>query len=136
MTRRAVASAGILCAISLTMSSCGADGAIIRSGDAFVLVGAEGDGDGDNRAGVGFGGTVALVGNCLGINDATVVWPYGTKVIDEDPLTVEVPGLGQVGVGGQLSGGAEVYEDHLPEGIDDIPSGCPTALVVVFYPDE
>ena len=108
-------------------------GEVIRSGDTSVLIGAEGDGD--NMAGVGYGGTVSMVGECLGLDDATVIWPHGTTVVADDPLTIDVPGLSEVTVGDTLTGGADVYADYLPEGIDAIPEGCPTGRVIAFYPE-
>jgi len=135
MALRSVVVAGFLGAIGLLTSGCGADdGTVIHSGDVVVLVGAEGDGN--NMAGVGFSGKVSMVGSCLGISDTTVFWPHGTKVVDENPLTIEVPGLGRVTVGNQLTGGADVYVDHLPKGIDAIPSECPTTEVAAFYPGK
>jgi hypothetical protein len=135
MTLRSVVVAGFLGAIDLLISGCGADdGIVIHSGDAVVLVGAEGDGN--NMAGVGFSGKVSMVGPCLGIGDTTVFWPHGTKVVQENPLSIEVPGLGQVTVGDQLTGGADVYVDHVPKGIDAMPSDCPATEVVAFYPER
>lgn len=133
MARRALPAFAVIVAV-LMASGCGGDeGEVLRHGDSIVLVGAEGDGD--NVAGIGYGGTVAMVGRCLGLNDATVIWPHGTKVVSDDPLTVDVPGLGRLRIGDEVGGGADVYGDHLPEGIDAIPSGCPTEEVVAFYPE-
>lgn len=134
MRVRCLSLVGLVSGLALVVSACGeGNGAVIHRGDTVVLVGA--NGDGDNMAGVGFGGKVAVVGACLGINDATVFWPYGTEVVAENPLTIDVPGLGRVSVGDQVIGGADVYADHLPKGIDAIPSGCPTKDVVAFYPE-
>lgn len=135
MVRRAVAVAGILGALGLIASACGAgDGTIIRSRDSIVLVGAKGAGD--DMAGTGFVGEVEMVGDCLGVSDTTVFWPHGTTVVDDEPLTIDVPGLGRIGVGDQVSGGADAYVDYLPSGIDAIPSGCPTTSVIGFFPDK
>ena len=111
----------------------GGDGSVLHSGDAIVLVDAD-RGDGPT-VGVGFGGSVAMVGDCLGIDHATVVWPHGTTISDRDPLTIEVPGLGRVRVGSSVDGGAGDLGD-LPKGIDAIPSGCPTEHVIAFYPNS
>ena len=135
MARRAVAVLVMFGAVCLPVSGCGAgDGTIINSQGSVVLVGAKGDGE--NMAGIGFGGEVSMVGECLGISGTTVFWPYGTKVVDDDPLTIDVPGLGRIGVGDQVSGGADTYVDYLPSGIDAIPSACPTTRVIGFFPDE
>jgi hypothetical protein len=120
----------------LGVSGCsGEDGdaVVIKSGESFVLVAPKGSAD--NVAGVGMGGAVRLVGNCLGIEAATVLWPYGTEVVSEDPLVIDVPKVGEITLGDRVSGGGSQYSS-LPKGIDEIPSGCPTDEVYGFYPEE
>jgi hypothetical protein len=112
----------------------GGDGRVLHSGSSNVLIGAKGDGD--NVAGVGFAGTVSLAGGCLGIGGATIIWPYGTQVSSDDPLTIYVPGLGRLTVGDRVDGGGDEYGDHLPKGIDAVPSDCPTEQVVAFFPNR
>ena len=124
----------------LTMTSCGGDGdrapgEVLEgdSGKVKVLVNAEPD---DRPiAGIGYGGRVELVGDCLGFGGNTIIWPYGTEIVSDDPLVVDVPGEGQVTIGDQVMGGASHYGDRLPDGIDAIPSGCPTA-VYAHHPDR
>ena len=41
----------------------------------------------------------ANVGGCLGVADTVVVWPHGTKVASQNPLTLEIPGKGRVSYG-------------------------------------
>jgi hypothetical protein len=127
---------GLILASSLALlSGCGDDpGSVVRNGDSTVLVGAEGDGD--NVAGIGFGGVVTMVGECLGIDTSTVIWPNGTAVVADDPLTIDVPGLGRVAVGDHVAGGSDPYGNHLPSGIDAIPSDCPSDEVIAFYPGK
>ena len=127
---------GLLLASGLALlSGCGEDpGSVLKGADQMVLVGAEGDGG--NLAGVGFGGVVTLVGDCLGIDASTVIWPHGTKVVLESPLTIDVPGVGRVAVGDRIEGGGDPYGSHLPDGIDAIPSVCPSDDVIAFYPDR
>jgi hypothetical protein len=72
----------------------------------------------------------------MGIDDATVIWPYGTKIASEHPLTIDVPGLGRLKVGDHADGGADEYAHHLPTGIDAIPSSCPMHRVLAFYPNH
>ncbi len=67
---------------------------------------------------------------------ATVIWPHGTKITSDDPLTIEVPGLGGLQVDDQVDGGGVEYGDHLPKGIDAVPEGCPTEQVFEFYPNR
>jgi hypothetical protein len=126
-----------LVVVGSLVSGCGggAAGRVLHTRASFVLVGAEDDADAP-AAGVGFGGYVAMLGRCVGIGDATVIWPYGTEITSDRPLTIAVPGLGTLQVGDPASGGAVDYGDHLPKGIDVIPSGCPTERVIAFYPDR
>jgi|1186.fasta_scaffold800995_2 hypothetical protein len=133
MGRRTLAFLPIVFAAS-GLSACdgGGDGSALHSGDSIVLVDADSDGP---TVGVGFAGSVAMVGDCLGIGHATVIWPHGTTITDRDPLTIEVPGLGQVRVGSGVDGGADGVGD-LPKGIDTIPSGCPTRQVIAFFPNS
>ncbi len=139
--------AGMICARAtvggllplLVLTSCGgagdvAPGEVLRGHGGTVLVNAEPDGGA--MAGVGYGGRVTLVGECLGIDDATVIWPHGTELVSDEPFVVEVPGMGQVTIGDRVAGGADQYVDHLPDGIDAIPPGCPTVSVFAFYPDR
>jgi hypothetical protein len=66
-----------------------------------------------------------------------VIWPHGTKIATDDPLTIDVPSLGRLRVGDYVDGmGGDEYVDYLPKGIDAVPSGCPTDQVVAFYPDQ
>ncbi|MFN8195566.1 MAG: hypothetical protein U0R80_14945 [Nocardioidaceae bacterium] len=139
MRVRAAAAAGMIGAVGALLSACARDGTTLRAGDVYVLVGAEGDGD--NMAGVGFGGEVSMAGTCLGITldgtTWTVVWPYGTKVVDRDPLTIDVPGQGRLSVGTALGGGGlQLDVSRLPEGVDRIPAGCPTSFIFSWFPDH
>lgn len=106
---------------------------MLESGETKILIGAEADAEKD-RAGVGMAGTVDVVGDCLGMDGNTVIWPYGTEVVDDSPLTIRVPDLGEITVGDSIEGGADTYADSLPEGIDELPSGCPEVGLFAFYP--
>jgi hypothetical protein len=122
----------------LAMTSCGgnddrAPGHLLQGDSGKVLVNAEPNGG--PMAGVGYGGRVELVGDCLGIGGNTIIWPHGTEIVSDGPLVVDVPGVGQVTIGDQVTGGAVHYGDYyLPDGIDAIPSGCPTD-VFAYYPE-
>lgn len=87
---------------------------------------------------VAWGGSVTMAGSCLGIDGATAIWPHGTKITSHDPLTIDVPGLGQLSVGDVVSSGGEPSDPtdtdpHLPRGIKAVPSGCPTRGLVYIY---
>jgi hypothetical protein len=117
-------------------SGCSGDdeGRILHSGDSVVLVGTQSNHD--SVAGVGFGGYVALVGPCLGLNSTTVVWPEGTKITSDEPLTIDVPGLGRLRIGDPVDAGAVMYEDGMPTSMPAVPSDCRTDTVAVLYPDR
>lgn len=103
---------------------------VVEVADHYVLISEE---TVENAAGEGFAGRLALVGNCLGIDQTTVVWPRGTQIVAEDPLVIDVPGLGRVGVGDEVVGGADELVDSLPKGIDELPSSCSEERIVAFW---
>lgn len=120
-----------LCVIAL--ASCGSDGKVLHRGSVQVLVGAD---DGSNMAGVGLGGTVSLVGDCLGLEEWIVIWPPGTTIRSDDPVTIEVPALGAVEVGDHIEGGGVEYDpEDPPDGID-IPEGCEGSSLVSYFPNQ
>ncbi|MFN8196257.1 MAG: hypothetical protein U0R80_18480 [Nocardioidaceae bacterium] len=113
----------------LLLTACG-HGEVVDSGGFQVLVGHD---DGSDRAGIGFFGDVTVVGTCLGVEDTVVIWPPGTEVANDDPLTVDVPGLGEVGVGDRIQGGAvERDPEEPPDGLE-IPEGCTGHGLVSFW---
>jgi hypothetical protein len=128
-----------LVGVGTSLSGCGGggDGSVLRSGNSVVLVGPELHGP---TVGVGFGGRVVMVGHCLGISGVLTIWPHGTTVTSNDPLTIDVPGVGPLTVGDSVMGGASGSgpgpTSYLPKGIDAVPSGCPTDRVVSFLPDH
>jgi hypothetical protein len=114
--------------LSLFLTGCGGEGEVLEAGDVTVLVSAETD---QGMAAEG-GGTLEVVGGCLGTDGYVVVWPHGTEVVDEDPLTIDVPGAGRVALGDDVSlGGGFVLEhtstDHdgpLETGDVTVPAAC------------
>lgn len=70
------------------------------------------------------GGKVEFVGGCLGMGGDVVVWPHGTRVMDRDPLTLEVPGNGRVQIGQNVRLGGGFVVEH------DEPGEVPDPLVV------
>lgn len=78
-----------------------------RIGAWVVLVGERDRGGMDAR----MIGPLAVNGGCLGVHDAAVIWPHGTKVIDDDPVILEVPGNGRVRLGDEVElGGGMIFE--------------------------
>lgn len=69
-------------------------------------------------------GVIESVDGCLGLNGQVVVWPHGTDVVDEDPLTLDLPGHGEVGVGDEIAlGGGFLHEPPQDEPRDDLVMG-------------
>lgn len=67
-----------------------------------------------------------------------VVWPSGTSIIDDDPLTLELPGGDHLEVGQRVSGGGGGH-DATSERVEvDIDASClgDSGSVMVFNPDE
>jgi hypothetical protein len=132
---RCVGIAVILCS---ALTACGDDeddeGKVLPSGARYVLVGQ--NLDDENIAGFGYGGTVQIVGGCLGISGRTVFWPHGTTINSDNPLEIDAPGLGRVAEGDELGevGAYDLSADHLPDGIDEIPSDCPSDDLVALVP--
>lgn len=122
--------------VTALLSACGTGVEVLHSGDVTVLVG---DDDQGPQVGVGFSGYVVLAGDCLGIATKayhqsrhgmkagpgaryTAVWPHGTKVVSDDPLTIDVPQLGKVRVGDLIGGGVS----DLASPPDGTPKSCPS----------
>ena len=97
---RSVTSAAALAAVLLTASACGGGAHDLTAGKYHVLVSAPADGGED----MGISGKVQLVGTCLGIGNNIAFWPHGTKIVSEDPLTVDVPGEGELTIGDTVEG--------------------------------
>ena len=111
------------------LSACGGQGEVVQSGDAFVLVSERTDG---GMAAQG-GGTLEVVGGCLGAGGSVIVWPHGTQVVQDQPLAIRIPGLGTYTLGDEvLVAGGYVLEhssrnveagDFLAGGVS-VPAEC------------
>lgn len=90
----------------LFLVSCG--GEVLTASGTTVLVGAP------SRSGMDAlgGGTLEVVGGCLGASGYVIVWPHGTDVVDEDPLTVDVPNVGRVALGEEFQVGGGFVLEH------------------------
>jgi len=110
------------------LSACGG-AEVVDAGDVTVLVGER---SGDGMAAL-LPGRLAVVDGCLGVQsegDAAyvVVWPHGTEVVDEDPLTISVPDDGEHVLGDELEVGGGESPLKEPGGID-VEAECPGALI-------
>lgn len=102
--------AAVVSAVLLLAAGCG--GRVLTAGDVTVLVSA--------RTGAGMealgAGPLSVVGGCLGLGDYVVVWPPGTEVVDEDPLVVDLPEVGRVGLGDRVEVGGGFVVEHSDRG--------------------
>jgi len=95
---------GFVCCALLT----GRSGKVIDAGGVSVLI--------SERASSGMDAALAaelqVVGSCLGAGGAVVVWPFGTKVVDTNPLTIEIPDMGTFVVGQEVRVGGGFVLEH------------------------
>lgn len=99
------------------LSGCGGAGEVIATGDDIVLV-SERTGDGMDAMG---GGRLEMVGGCLGASGAVIVWPHGTEVVSDDPLTVDIPDYGTFTVGDEVRVGGGYVVEHSSNDIEPGP---------------
>jgi hypothetical protein len=102
-------------AVVVSLAACG--GRAIRAGDVTVLV-SERPSYGMEARG---GGRLEVVGGCLGASGSVIVWPHGTKVVDEEPLRIEVPGYGVFSLGDEVWVGGGYVLEHSSDEIDPGP---------------
>ena len=107
--------AGLLLVLpALALAACGGQAQRLSAGEVTVLVAAPPDAGMDALG----GGTVEVVDGCLGADGAVIIWPHGTRVLSEEPVEIDVPDLGAVGLGDTVElGGGFVFE---PEGPGDV----------------
>ena len=100
------------------LSACGGD--VISAGDVTVLVSQRATGGMDALG----GGRIEVVGGCLGASGSVIVWPHGTEVVQEDPLTIDIPKYGTFALGDDIEiGGGFVLEhssDEIEPGADEV----------------
>lgn len=130
MGKRVYVFVGAAC---MLLCSCGGDAGALRSGDTYVIIGSD---DGTNRAGVGVSGTVAVSGKCLGIDSAVTIWPPETRIVSDEPLVIEVPGLGRIKVGDRIKGGGYASKPSKPPSGIQVPSSCQNRSLFSFFPDS
>lgn len=76
-------------------ASSAGGGRVVSAGDVTVLV--------SERTGAGMqalgGGRLEVVGGCLGASGHVIVWPHGTEVVEDDTVTISIPGHGTAALG-------------------------------------
>jgi hypothetical protein len=109
----------ITLAVLLPLSACG--GQVISAGGVNVLVAERADAGMDALG----GGTLEVVGGCLGASGSVIVWPHGTEVGQDDPLTIDVPGYGRFTLGDEVQVGGGYVLEHSSDNVE--PGGYPVA---------
>lgn len=107
---------------------------VLHAGSTLVVIGAS---DGNNIAGVGLFGKVAITdGGCLGTDGRLVIWPPDTTVRSENPLRIHVPGLGDLEVGDRFDGGGLIFDQGRRPNDVSIPAQCRTNEMLQFWPNR
>lgn len=110
------------------LAACGS-GEVLSAGGVTVLVSEPADAGMDALG----GGRLEVVGGCLGAGGHVIVWPHGTEVVDEEPLTIEVPGYGTYGLGDEVEVGGGFVLEHSSQDVQPgpfdvagvtVPAGC------------
>lgn len=96
----------------IPLSSC--SGQVISAGDITVLVAERADSGMDALG----GGTLEVVGGCLGAGDSVILWPNGTQVVKDSPLTIDVPGNGRFALGDEVQVGGGYVLEHSSRGVE------------------
>ena len=97
------------------LGGCG--GQVISAGDVAVLVSEFPSGGMDADG----GGRLEVLGGCLAASGSVMVWPPGTGVVDDDPLTIEVPDNGTFGLGDEVQLGGGWVLEHTSDNVEPGP---------------
>jgi hypothetical protein len=101
-----------LCGLVLSLSACG--GQVISAGDVTVLVSERTDAGMDALG----GGVLEVVGGCLGASGSVIVWPHGTEVVQDDPLTIDIPDYGTFALGDEVQVGGGYVLEHSSDNVE------------------
>lgn len=98
----------------IPLSGCG--GQVISSDGVTVLVSERTDA---GMSALG-GGNLEVVGGCLGASGSVIVWPHGTEVVQDEPLTIDIPEYGTFALGDEVQVGGGYVLEHSS---DDVAPG-------------
>ncbi|MCZ2859627.1 hypothetical protein [Blastococcus sp. VKM Ac-2987] len=110
------------------LTACGG-GEVVSAGEVTVLVSEQSEAGMDALG----GGRLVVVGGCLGAGGYVIVWPSGTEVVHEDPVTIDVPGLGTYGLGDEVEVAGGFVLEHSSQEVEPgpfdvagvtVPAGC------------
>lgn len=134
----------IVKSVAITLVACAlfagcASGERVKASGLIVLIAEPAD-SGDDAL---LAGKLSDVGGCLGIASYALVWPHGTRVSDEGPFSVTVPGQPPVALGERVEVGGGVLfeaneqkaEDYSIAGVS-IPASCVAAGVWMSSPQR
>lgn len=71
------------------------------------------------------GGRLEVVGGCLGASGSVIVWPNGTTVLKDEPLTIDIPTYGRFSLGDNVRIGGGYVLEHSSDDVEpgDYPVG-------------
>lgn len=96
MTRRwGLTLSGVVVAAALA----GCSGQSLNTNGVTVLVGERANG---GMAAQG-GGRLEVLDGCLGASGTVIVWPFGTEIVDNDPITIDIPENGTFALGDDVT---------------------------------
>lgn len=96
----------------LPLSACG--GQAISAGAVTVLVSERADAGMDALG----GGNLEVVGGCLGASGSVIVWPHGTEVVQDDPLTIDIPDHGRFALGDEVHVAGGYVLEHSSDDVE------------------
>jgi len=67
------------------------------------------------------GGRMEVVGGCLGAHGSVIVWPHGTEVVKEEPLTIDIPNYGTFALGDEVQVGGGYVLEHSSSDVEPGP---------------
>jgi hypothetical protein len=122
--RSGTALLAVLLATTLTSCASGSEPATPANGGARIITAGSVDVLVAQQAGAHMdalgGGRIEIVGGCLGADGSVIVWPHGTEVTSENPLTIEIPGGHTVTLGDNVRLGGGWILEHSS---GDVPDG-------------
>lgn len=75
------------------------------------------------------GGRLEVVGGCLGASGSVIVWPPGTEVVKDNPLTIDIPDYGTFALGDEVQVAGGFVLEHSSRNVE--PSPYPAGGVTV-----
>lgn len=97
------------------LSACG--GQAVSTGGIHVLVSEPADAWMDALG----GGRLEVVGGCLGASGSVIVWPPGTEVVQDNPLTIDIPNYGTFSLGDEVQVGGGFVLEHSSRNVEPGP---------------